>query len=100
MAYARYVEFERSDDRGTPTYDAVQAKLGVEQDPPPGLILHSAGFNDDGAFRIYEVWESRQEAERFFDERIMPAIQEATEGDPSFPAIQETYELHNLVRPG
>jgi hypothetical protein len=100
MAYARYNEFEPSDDRSTPTYDGVQQKLGVENDPPPGLIFHSAGFGDDGIFRIYEVWESREEAERFFDERIMPAVNEVTEGDPSPPVKQELYELHNFFRAG
>ena len=100
MAYARYVEFEASDDRSTPTYDAVQEKLGVKQDPPTGLIVHTAGFDDRGVFRVHEVWESREQAEQFFNERIMPAIQEVTEGEPSMPPIQELYELHNVIRPG
>jgi hypothetical protein len=100
MAYARYNEFPPSGDRGTPTYDGVQAKLGVAENPPPGLIFHSAGFDDGGTFRIYEVWESREDAERFFNERILPAINELTGGDPSPPPVQELYELHNLVRLG
>lgn len=100
MAYARYNEFAPSDDRSTPTYDGVQEKLRVREDPPPGLILHSAGFSDDGVFRIYEVWESREDAERFFDERILPAVEEVTEGKPIPPPVQEVYELHNLVQPG
>ena len=100
MAYARYNEFEASDDRSTPTYDGVQEKLGLDQDPPSGLIFHSAGFGDDGIFRIYEVWESREDADRFFEERILPAINEVTDGAPSPPAKQELYELHNFVRAG
>ena len=99
MPWARYNEFEPSDDRSTPTYDGVQAELNVAQDPPPGLIFHSAGFGENGAFRIYDVWESREEAERFFEERIMPAVNKVTEGDPQPPAVQELYELHNFVRP-
>ena len=100
MAYARYAEFEASDDRSTPTYDAVQAELGVDQDPPEGLIIHSAGFDDDGVFRIYEVWETREQAERFFNDRIMPAVMKVSEGNPSQPPIQQLYELHNLIRLG
>lgn len=99
MAYARYNEFPASGDRSTPTYDGVQEKLRIEQDPPAGLILHSAGFDDSGVFRIFEVWESREQAERFFNERILPAVNEVTEGDPSPPPVQELYELHHLVRP-
>ena len=98
MAYARYNEFEASDDRSTPTYDGVQEKLGIANDPPEGLIFHSAGLSDDGVFRIYEVWESREAAERFFDERIMPAVNDVTDGEPSPPVKQELYELHNFIR--
>ena len=100
MAYARYNEFEPSDDRSTPTYDGVQEKLGLEADPPEGLIFHSAGFGDEGVFRIYEVWETREQAERFLDERIMPAVNEMTGGEPSPPVKQELYELHNFIRAG
>ena len=100
MPYARFNEFEPSEDRSTPTYDGVQAELDVAGDPPDGLIFHSAGFGENGAFRIYEVWESREQAEAFFNDRIMPAVQKVTDGDPNPPAVQELYELHNLVRGG
>ncbi|HEX2129595.1 MAG TPA: hypothetical protein VHF58_10310 [Solirubrobacterales bacterium] len=98
MPYARFNEFEPSEDRSTPTYDGVHAELNVEQDPPAGLIFHSAGFGENGAFRIYEVWETREQAEEFLNERIMPAVNKVTEGDPSPPATQELYELHNFIR--
>jgi hypothetical protein len=99
VPYARYNEFEPSEDRSTPTYDGVQAELNVEQDPPEGLVLHSAGFGEDGVFRIYEVWETREQAEKFFEERIMPAVNKVTDGEPSPPVKQELYELHSLFRP-
>ncbi len=96
MPYARFNEFEPSDDRSTPTYDAVQAELGLDQNPPAGLIFHSAGFGENGAFRIYEVWETREQAEQFFDEQIMPAVMRVTDGEPTPPATQELYELHHF----
>ena len=96
MPFARYNEFAPTGDRGTPTYDALQEKLGVRDNPPDGLVFHSAGFSDDGTFRLYEVWESREQAERFVSERILPAIQEITEGAPHPPEVQELYELHNF----
>ena len=33
---------------------------------PEGLILHSAGQGEQG-FYVYDVWESREDFERFMD---------------------------------
>ena len=35
----------------TEQYDAVTEKLNVHNDPPPGLIIHTAGRTADGGFR-------------------------------------------------
>lgn len=96
MAYARYTEFEPTDDRSTEVYDAI---ADVWNDPPAGLILHCAGYSDDGVWRGVDVWETREDAERFFSDRMLPAILEATDGSPQPPPIQEIFELHNLVEP-
>jgi hypothetical protein len=77
-------------------YDAVDAKVGVEADPPEGLIMHCAG-EAGGTWQIVEVWESEEDALRFDTDRLGPAIAEVT-GDsgapPSGPAV---YEVHHLV---
>ncbi len=99
MPYARYVEFEPTDDRSTEIYDAV-ARLWADGGTPPGLILHCAGYDEGGVWRGVDVWESREDAERFFNERMLPAILEATGGSPIPPPIQQTFELHNLVQRG
>jgi hypothetical protein len=81
-------------------YQAVQAKVGVEEDPPVGLILHSAG-EVDGAVQIVDVWESEDAARRFGDERLFPAIK-AVAGDMAPtgpPPDMQVYELKNLVMP-
>lgn len=98
MPYARYVEFEAGEERSTEVYDAV-AKTWTEGGTPPGLILHCAGYDDDGVWRGVDIWESPEDAEQFFNERLMPAILEATEGSPQPPPVQALYELHNLVQP-
>ena len=65
MAVAYVQEFKIiDDDRTTEGYDAVAARLGDA--PIPGLILHTAGFDEDGGvFRIFDVWESHEAAVRF-----------------------------------
>jgi hypothetical protein len=99
MPFARLVEFEPTDERGTPSYDAVVERLNVAADPPDGVILHSAGFAGDGTFRVYDVWESRDQAERFENERLFPAIEEVAGADFRPPVKRETYELHNMYTP-
>ena len=98
MAIARFVEFHPTGDRGTPNYDAVTKKTNVDGDPPEGMIVHTAGFAEDGTFRIFEVWETSEAMERFDEERLGPAIQEIMGGDGSEPDRTAQYELHHLVR--
>jgi hypothetical protein len=89
-------------DRSTGIYDAVTARLGDFR--PDGLLIHTAGFDDDaGVFRIFDVWESREQGQRFIDEHLMPIISELMAGQPEGcggPPQRETYyELHHMVHP-
>jgi hypothetical protein len=86
-------------DRATTNYDAIAAQLR-EQDPPKGLILHTAGFIPDDVFRVFAVWESPEDLERFTEERLMPMLQSMA-GDVENagpPDRQYTYPLHDLQR--
>ena len=42
--------------------------------PPDGLLAH-VGFGSDGDVRVSEVWESREQQERFA-EALMPVLRE------------------------
>ena len=82
-------------------YEQVDAKLGVESNPPEGLIMHSASVVD-GKLKIVDVWESEEHAERFGAERLGPAIMEVAGeqvGGPPEPGQIEIYEIKNLVLP-
>ena len=95
MAYAHVVEFDSGDDRSTTNYDALLSRLDA-LGPPDGAIHHSAGFDDNGVFRMYEVWQSRDHRERFVEERLGPLLAEGpvdqTRTDP--PSREYGYELH------
>jgi hypothetical protein len=100
VAVAFVQEFKIVDgDTSTTNYDAISAKLG--RTPPPGLIVHTAGFDTDaGVFRIFAVWENGDAAKRFFDETLDPILEEARSqaSDPSRftpPDRETTYELHD-----
>jgi hypothetical protein len=85
---------------GTQMYDGVQAELGIESDPPPGLIVHWAG-EMDGKWTVLDLWESREEYDRFRDERLFPAIQKVSGMNPADgpqPTITE-FTVHNYVLP-
>jgi quinol monooxygenase YgiN len=68
------------------------------------LIAHTAGFDDDaGVFRILDVWESREQAERFMAEHVQPLIEQGPEAFPDSDAFAEPtregfYDLHHVVR--
>ena len=75
-------------------YDAVHEHMNFEQDPPPGIIFHSAG-PIDGGWGVIDVWESREAFDAFLEGRVLPAAQEL--GDRAFqgpPDIKE-FPVHN-----
>ena len=98
MAVALVQDFQEPEgDRSTPNYDAISKRLADQGDPPDGLLVHTAGFTGHG-FRIFEVWESKEQFERFFNDRLMPLIVEVGAADGP-PPQQTIYELHNVVLP-
>jgi hypothetical protein len=105
VAVAYLQEFEiQGGDTSTTNYDAVVAALDLK-DAPDGLLIHTAGFDHDaGVFRIFDVWESREQGERFVSEQLGPILErmagEAAErGDDTFtPPVRESwYELHDSM---
>jgi hypothetical protein len=100
MAVAYVQEFPIG-DRTTKNYDFVADKIG--EGPFDGLILHTAGFDDDaGVFRIMDVWETREQAERFLAEHVQPMIEQGPDAFPNpgaftMPTRDGFYELHHVV---
>jgi hypothetical protein len=91
---------------GAPEYDAVSAKLDIANNPPDGLILHSAGdlegaFQIFKTFQIFNLWESREHADRFHRERLQQARLEVM-GEKRAAAIEAwtvEVQIHNYVIP-
>ena len=97
MAIAFMQEWPIQDgDTSTTNYDAVSAELNLQQ-APEGLLIHTAGFDhDSGVFRVFDVWESREQADRFMTEKLNPILErmmgEAAErADESFTPPVLTY---------
>ena len=99
MAIAMVQEFPVDpDDRSTTNYDSIKEGLNVDVDPPHGLIVHTAGFTGTGLFRIFDVWESEADWQRFNQERLMPFVQPMIESGEAPPTTEYTYELHDVVK--
>lgn len=82
-------------DHSTESYDTISERLGARDDPPQGMLMHSAGHTGSG-FRIYEVWESQSDFDVFMVERLLPVLREST-GTLSTPPQITIYELHNYL---
>ena len=75
-------------------YDRVREQLGLEGTPAGG-ILHVAGPSPNGGWRVIEVWESEEDARRFFTERLFPAFEAVGAGAPQ--AQPQFWPVHNYM---
>jgi hypothetical protein len=87
---------------GTPMYDAVQAEMSLDSDPPDGLLFHWAG-EVDGKWTVTDVWETRETYDRFVEQRLFPAIKKVSGMDPAAgdgpqPTVTE-FPVHDYLKP-
>ena len=76
MAYVVIMEF----DADWVTHLKIDEAVGDK--PVKGLIVHAAGPCEVGT-RTFDIWASHEDSERFFGERIAPALQAlGIEGGP------------------
>lgn len=74
-------------------YDKVREQLGLE-DAPAGGIFHVAGPGPNGGWRVIEVWESEEAAQRFYEDRLKPAFDAV---GVTRPANREMWPVHNMM---
>jgi hypothetical protein len=75
-------------------YDKVREHLGL--DAPAGGIVHIAGPSPNGGWRVIEVWESEDDAERFFQERLRPAFEAVGISGP--PPQPQFWPVHSYIK--
>jgi hypothetical protein len=94
MAVAAILEFEG----GTlDQYDEVISRMGFEPGGAgaPGSLFHWVTETDNG-IRVTDVWESREQFQRFAEEKIGPITQEV-----GVPEAQVTmHDVHNHLTAG
>lgn len=79
-------------------YDQVVEKMGFRPGGPgaPGGLFHWVTKTDDG-FRVVDVWESKEQFDRFAQEKIGPLS--AQVGFPGQPKVT-VHEVHNYLTKG
>jgi hypothetical protein len=77
-------------------YNRVVDALALDDNPADGLLLHTAGPKPDG-WRVFDVWRSEDHYNRFVDERLKPAVQQAGVAAQPQPQVSSVY---NLFAPG
>lgn len=90
MAYATLMEFDVDLD--------THIKIGqaVGEAPIKGLIVHGGGPSERGVHSL-DVWESKEDSERFFAERMAPALKKLGIGGGP-PLSYQEFELPHMVR--
>jgi hypothetical protein len=71
-------------------YDEISPPLVEQVKKAPGFVLHVA-FEDSQGFCVAEIWETKEQHDTFFNEKIVPNV----------PAeiTQEVIDLHNVFTP-
>jgi hypothetical protein len=79
-------------------YEQVIQKMGFTHGGPgaPHGLFHWVAQSDDG-IRVVDVWDSKEEYEKFAQEQIGPYAAEA--GFPGPPEVKYT-EVHNYLTAG
>jgi len=82
-------------------YEQIHAQIGAAQvqRPAHGLLVHFARTTEQG-YQVVEVWESKEDCDRFFAEVVNPIVERFAAGGPlpSEPVIEE-FEVYGLLTP-
>ena len=83
-------------------FDDTAEALVVALEAGQGLLVHTAGFDDDnGVWRLVDVWETREKGERFMQrmmEMVTPEELPRPDAAAQRPTRESYYELHDFVK--
>ena len=73
-------------------YDEVIKRLEAAGQGTPSGRLHHSAFGDDGHMMVYEIWDSKESADKF-GETLMPIL-----GEVGINAGQaQVMPVHNMI---
>jgi hypothetical protein len=95
MAIGLWISFA---DGTQSMYEAINEKMGVEENPPEGLIFHAAWPQDGGGWNVVDFWESREHFDRFQENLLGPALASLGDEGPSGPPNVKEFPVHNVIK--
>jgi hypothetical protein len=72
-------------------YDQVRNEVSPGNKRPPGMLYHVGGPTETG-WRVAEVWESQEAADRFFKDTLGQALQKA-----NITVQPQSFQVHNIM---
>ncbi len=69
-------------------FDQIRASVDADNNPPDGLLYHASG-PIDGGWGVIDFWASREQFDRFAQERISPAVAAVDPPATTVPDIKE-----------
>jgi hypothetical protein len=74
-------------------YDETVRRLESSGDFPPDGMDYHVCFGSEGALRVSEIWDSKEQLDAF-GERLMPVLAEVG----IEPGTPELLDIHNIVK--
>jgi len=74
-------------------YDQANQAVNPSNTLMPGCLYHVAGPTETG-WRVVEVWESQEVLDRFFQEKLGQALQQA-----NINVLPQTFQVYNILKP-
>ena len=96
MTYAYVVDVPAPIEVYDTVHAAVERRSGGRAD---GLLVHLARATASG-FQVLEVWESKEQADRFGAEVVGPAMAEAGAAGDGPQPVPEEFQPHGLTIAG
>jgi hypothetical protein len=74
-------------------YEQARNEVAPDNRPPSGMLYHAAGPIPNG-WRVIEIWESQEAADRFFQDKLGAALQRA-----NITVQPQRFEVVNTMQP-
>jgi hypothetical protein len=73
-------------------YEELRKEVGWEHNPPADVILHAASFDNSGNIRVADIWESEQDLDNYFNNKLKPVMERLNAPMPK----REIFRIHNI----
>jgi hypothetical protein len=73
-------------------YEQLRKEVDWEHNRPTGIIFHAASFDNSGNLHVVDIWESEQDLNNYFNDKLKPVMEKINAPPPK----GEIFTLHNL----